>query len=319
MQQTETLTNQTTKSEGTEDSGKPQRHKISKSLRNEYIMGWVFVTPLVLGFLLFTIVPFVLALSYSFTEYDLFHAPAWIGFANFAELFTDKYFMRSILNAFIYTLGVPIGAAVALVIAALLSYISRGSLILRMILYLPTICGAVAITFIWQWMYAPTYGILYQLMEGLGMEPIAFLSSEHIMLSMMVMGFWSGLGISVLLFYSSLKNVPRTLYEAAELDGANAVRKFWHITVPGVSPVMFYILITGIVGSFQAFTNFQVMTGDVIGESNVMPVWWIYKFMGSYGYRYGYASALGLVLGFLLIIISAIQFIVSKYWVKYED
>ena len=104
----------------------------------------------------------------------------------------------------------------------------------------------------------------------------------------------------------------------SDLDGANAYHKFVYITVPGVSPVMFYILITGILGSFQSFTNFQVMTNDQINYSNVMPVWWIYKFTGTYGYRYGYASALGMVFGLLLIMISGIQFLVSKFWVKYD-
>lgn len=301
----------------TEERGRKPRRKINRMKRNEWFWGWVFIAPLTIGFLLFTVFPLVLAIVYSFMQYDLFHAPVWIGFANFAEAFRDSNFLRSLLNALIYTVGVPIGALIALVLASLLIYVSRGSVLLRMIFYLPTICGTVAITFIWQWMYAPNYGILQGLMEALGMKPISFLSSKHIMPSMIVMGIWSGTGTSILLFYSSLHNVSSTLYDAASLDGANFFQKFLHITVPGVSPVIFYILITGILGAMQAFTNFQVMS-DTLNDANVMPVWWIYKFTGDYGYRYGYASALGLILGFLLIIISAIQFFVSKYWVKYD-
>lgn len=296
----------------------PRRKKLSRNLKNEYFWGWVFVAPLTIGFILFTLVPVVMALSYSFTEYDLFHPPVFLGFDNFREIFHDTFFLRSLLNALVYTLGVPIGAILALVLSSLLKSVSVGSLFFRMIYYLPTICGTVAITFIWQWMYAPTYGILHLAMKNLGFEPISFLSSEYIMPSMMVMGIWSGMGISVLLFFSALHNIPSALYDAASLDGANSVQKFYYITLPGVSPVMFYILITGIIGSFQAFTNFQVISNDMVNYSNVMPVWWVYKFMGTYGYRYGYASALGLVLGLLLIVISAIQFLVSKYWVKYD-
>lgn len=302
-----------------EKEQKPEKRHISRARRNEYIWGWIFVAPLTVGFLLFVAFPLIVALYYSVTEYDLFHAPVFIGMRNFGEVFHDEFFLRSLLNALVYTIGVPIGAFIALILANLLSRIPRGSVVFRMIYYMPTICSAVAITFIWQWMYAPGYGILHDLMRSLGMRPISFLAEKHIMTSMMVMGVWSGMGVSILLFFSALHNVSSTLYDAASLDGANAVEKFIHITLPGVSPTFFYILITGILGAFQAFTNFQVMTGDQISMSNVMPVWWIYKFTGNYGYRYGYASALGLVLGVLLIIISAIQFIVSKYWVKYDN
>ncbi len=297
----------------------PVKRRMSQSKKNETFWGWVFISPLTLGFILFTAFPLVLAIFYSFTEYDLFHSPVWIGMGNFTKVFADEFFLRSLLNALLYCIGVPIGAFIALILSSMLVSISRGSLALRMIFYLPTICGAVAITFIWQWMYAPTYGILHNLFKTLGLEPISFLSKNHFMMSMMVMGVWSGMGVSVLLFYSSLHNVSRALYEAAELDGANAYHKFMYVTLPGISSVMFYILITGILGSFQAFTNFQVMANDQVTLTNVMPVWWIYKFTGKYGYEYGYASALGLIFGLLLIIISAIQFIVSKYWVKYDS
>lgn len=296
----------------------PKRRKIAATRRSEYFWGWVFIAPLTIGFFLFTAFPLVLSVIYSFSEYDLFHAPVFIGFSNFAEVFHDTFFLRSLLNALIYCIGVPIGATLALILSSMLINISKGSLALRMIFYLPTICGAVAVAFIWQWMYAPNYGLLWEFSKKIGIKPVHFLSSNYIMVSMMVMGIWSGLGISVLLFYSSLGNVSKSLYEAADLDGANAFHKFVYITVPGVSPVMFYILITGILGSFQSFTNFQVMTNDQINYSNIMPVWWIYKFTGTYGYRYGYASALGMVFGLLLIMISGIQFLVSKLWVKYD-
>ena len=295
-----------------------RKKPLSPGQKSEYLWGWIFIAPITIGFLLFIAMPLVLAVVYSFTEYDLFHAPVFIAMDNFKEVIHDEFFRKSLLNALIYALGVPVGALVALIISSLLKSISKTSLTLRMIFYLPTICGAVAIAFIWQWMYAPTYGILHLMMKRIGMKPIKFLASDNIMGSMMVMGIWSGMGVSVLLFYSSLHNISSQLYEAAELDGANSFHKFIYITLPGISPVMFYILITGILGSFQAFTNFQVMTNDQVNLSNVMPVWWIYKFTGTYGYRYGYASALGLVLGILLIIVSGIQFIVSKYWVKYD-
>lgn len=294
------------------------KKRMSASKKSETFWGWVLIAPLTIGFLLFTLFPLTLSIFYSFTEYDLFHAPELIGFENFKRVFQDEFFLRSLLNALIYCIGVPVGAFVALILSSMLVNVTRGSLLFRMIFYLPTICGAVAITFIWQWMYAPTYGILHELMKSLGLKTITFLSKDHFMGSMMVMGVWSGMGVSVLLFYSSLHNISKSLYEAADLDGANGINKFFYITLPSISSVMFYILITGILGSFQAFTNFQVMAGNQISLDRIMPVWWIYKFTGAYGYEYGYASALGFVFGVMLIIVSAIQFIVSKYWVKYD-
>ena len=297
---------------------------MNRRKRNEYIWGWVFITPLTVGFLLFTAFPLVLSIFYSFTSYDLFHAPEWIWFDNFIEIFTSPtdWFLESLVNALIYTIGVPLGAFFSLIISSMLVNIRRGSLVYRMIFYIPTICGSVAITFIWQWMYASEYGILWDFLEGLGIQlgdEFGFLNRDNFMISMMVMGIWSGLGVSMLLFYSSLQNVPRDLYDAASLDGAGPVSKFRYITLPGISSVLFYVLITGIVGTFQAFTQFQVMTGDVISDYSVVPVWWIYRYItGEWGYRYGYASAMGLLLGLILIIVSAVQFILSKYWVKYD-
>ena len=302
----------------------PKRTKMNRRKRNEYIWGWVFITPLTVGFLLFTAFPLVLSIFYSFTSYDLFHAPEWIWFDNFIEIFTSPtdWFLESLVNALIYTIGVPLGAFFSLIISSMLVNIRRGSLVYRMIFYIPTICGSVAITFIWQWMYASEYGILWDFLEGLGIQlgdEFGFLNRDNFMISMMVMGIWSGLGVSMLLFYSSLQNVPRDLYDAASLDGAGPVSKFRYITLPGISSVLFYVLITGIVGTFQAFTEFQVMTGDVISDYSVVPVWWIYRYItGEWGYRYGYASAMGLLLGLILIIVSAVQFILSKYWVKYD-
>ena len=309
--------------EGAGTAPSHKKSKMNRRRRNEYLWGYIFIAPLCIGFLLFTAFPLVLSLYYSFTEYDLFSPPKLIGFANFIEIFSSNtdWFLRSLLNALIFTIGVPLGALLSLVVAAMLVNISRGSTALRMIFYIPTICGSVALTFIWQWMFASHYGILWEFLENLGFhltDDFGFLDEEHFMASMIFMGLWAGLGGGLLLFYSSLQNISRDLYDAASLDGAGPLAKFRAITLPGISPVLFYILLTGVVGSFQAFTQFQVMTGDIIAEHTVMPVWWIYRYItGEWGYRYGFASAMGLLLGLILIVVSAIQFIASKYWVKY--
>ncbi len=296
-----------------------ENKKMSMFRKQEIVSGWLFVAPLLTGFLLFTAFPFIYAIYISFCSYDLFSPPVFEGVKNFAEIFRDEMFGYALRNVLVYSVGVPIGAGIALVLSSFIKSIHTGSLFFRMVFYIPCLCGTVAITFIWQWMYAPYYGILYKALQTLGIKPFEFLDSAHFMGSMMFMGIWSGLGVSILLFYSTLHGIPSSLYEAASIDGASAVSKFVHITLPGISPVSFYIVITGLVGSMQAFTQFQVMRGDAVSYASITPVWWIYRFTGKYGYRYGYASALGVVLGVMILAISAVQFLVSKYWVKYEE
>lgn len=292
-----------------------------KFRRNEILWAWGFLAPMLIGFLLFFAFPFFYALLISFSEYNLFDPPKLTGFINFVNVFKDGFFLRSLLNALINALGVPIGIVIALVLSNLLVSVGRGSLFFRTIFFLPTICGAVAITFIWQWMYAPSYGLLVNFLRMFGADTakINFLSSKNFMTSMIFMGVWSGLGVSILLFFASLKNSPQNLYEAAEIDGAGPFTKFFRITMPLISPVTFYILITGLSGSFQEFTRFQVMRGGSYNEWSIMPVWWIYNFTGKFGYEYGYASALGLILGLIIVVIAAINFVASKKWVNYDS
>lgn len=292
--------------------------RITKDKRNMIICGWLFISPLLIGLLLFVAFPLIYAVILSFCEYDLFTSPKWIAIDNFKEMVSDKYFMKSLLNALVYCLNIPIRIVLALLVANILAGKIKGSGVFRMIYYIPTICGAVAITFIWQWMMASEYGLFYKTLNAIGIKPIAFLDKRHFMGSMIAMSVWCSFGVSLLLLFATIKNVPKSLYEAAEIDGANPLKKLIHITVPAVSPILFYLLITGIIGSFQEFTLFNVMSGGNVTETNIMPVWWIYNFTGKYGYRYGYASALGVVLGAVLVLLSVLQFRLSKKWVFYS-
>ena len=295
-----------------------KENSASLFLRQERKSGWLFCLPMILGFLLFVLFPLVYAIVISFSEYDLVNWGTF-GTANYSRMFTDEYFTRGLINAVIYALGGPVGTFVALLISAMLVSINKMSLFYRMVFYLPTLCGAVAITFIWQWMYA-TDGILMQLLADLGIDTstFKFLDQYRFVPSMMFMGVWSGFGISVLMFYANLHNISKALYESASLDGANAYHKFIHITLPAISPTMFYIVITGIIGALQVFTQFQVMAA---GESpySMSPVWHIYRMsFGGGGGEFGYASAMGVVLGGIILVVTAIQFIISKLWVSYD-
>ncbi len=302
---------------------KPKR-KISRKTKKriEAAQGIAFAAPLVIGLSLFLAFPLLYAVYLSFTDYTFATADSYnfVGLENYITAFNDGWFTRSLVNALINCIGVPIGLFLALVFSCFLTKIKKGSTVFRSILYIPTVCGAVAITFIWSWMYQPMYGLIGRLCQALGLGTVSFLGEELFFPSMITMGVWSGLGTSILLIYASLKNVPKALYEAAEIDGANAVQQFIHVTLPAISPITFYILLTGISGSFQDFTRFQVMRGDAMTEWSVMPVWYIYKYTtSSWNYAAGYACALGIVLGLIILAISAVQFVLSRFWVHYDE
>lgn len=286
------------------------------------VSGALFVAPLCIGLGLFLAFPLIYALVISFTDYQM-NAPElmkFVWFDNYIRAFQDEWFLSGLRNALINAIGVPIGMFCALLLSTFILRVKKGGALFKVLLYVPTVCSAVAITFIWQWMFQGEYGLLNRMLVAIGLPKVSFLNRHNFWGSMIFMGVWSGLGTSILLFYAQLKNIPNQLYEAAMVDGANAFQSFFHITIPGVSPVSFYILLTGIAGSFQDFTRFQVMTGDSMQEWNVMPVWYIYKFTSvDYGYRLGYASAMGIILGIILIVISLIQFFVSRYWVHYDS
>lgn len=282
----------------------------------EYGWGYLFIAPLCLGLLLFLVYPFVSAIVYSFSEYDLFHTPVFVGFANYVRVFHDDVFWRGFLNIIYFSLGVPLTIFVSLVLAVLCSQDIKGGAFFRALYFVPIVCGSIAVTFIWKWMYAPYYGLIHTLFTNLGLIAPFWLSSKLFIPSMIVISMWSGLGINILLYTAGLKNIPKDVYEAAKIDGAGWWRTFGVITFPSISPITFYLLVTGLIGSMQEFTRFRVMSSGNFSTATTVPVWYIYSYTGEYGYEFGYASALGLIFGLVLLVITAANFVAQRWWVK---
>ncbi len=289
--------------------------------RRDNLAGWLFTAPLTVGLGLFLLFPLVFAVFVSFTdysmygEYDFFEFQfQMVGLENYIRAFQNKDFWQGMWNVTINAIGVPVGIILALVLTNWLIRYPKGSLFFRTLYYLPTVCGAVIITFIWQWIFTliPNW-----LRLDFGIQNVALLSEKNFLTSMIIMGVWSGFGVSVLLLYSTMKGVDKSLYEAASIDGANGYNQLIHITVPSISPVMFYILFTGVIGSFQEFARFQVMGNDSPAPYRISPVWEIYKQVNSGG-DLAYGCALGIILGLFIILLSVIQFAVSRLWVHYE-
>ena len=294
--------------------------KLTKAKRREWLWSVIFILPLTTGLILFMVYPLITGIAYSFTDYNLFDMK-FVGGVNYVQVFHDATFWKSFLNVIIFSINVPVNLVLALVISAILNSAIKGSKVYRAIYFLPIICGAVATTFIWKWIYASQYGLLDNILYSMGIQsppiwldvnqPFSFMSS------MIIMTLWACLGTNILIYSATLKNIPTTYYEAALIDGANAFTRFFKITVPLISPITFYLLLTNLIGSLQEFSKFKIMVGYT--DNTVLPVWYIYNFMGNFGYEYGYASALGVVYGLFLLGVAAINFILQKYWVSYDN
>ena len=288
--------------------------------RDEVIWGYVFIAPIVVGLLLFLAFPAVYAIIVSFSEHGTVgdHVK-FVGVQNYAKAFKDAYFWRSVGHSFYSALGVPVGIIVALALTTVILRSRQGN-VFKIVTFLPIVTGSVAITFMWRWMYNPLYGIINSTLSQLFdlKEPIDWLGNPALaMPSMIFMGIWSGLGINVILLYAALKNVNQSYYEAAEIDGANVWQQFRYITVPAVTPVMFYMLVTGLIGALQDFSRFQIMAQVGASEAISMPVVTIYNYaIGAL--ETGYASTLGILLSGIILLITLLNFFLSKYWVKYD-
>lgn len=288
--------------------------------REEVFWGYAMIAPLSLGLLLFLAFPVIYAFIVSFTEYGTFgdHV-SFIGFSNYIAAFRDIAFWRSIGHAFYSAVSIPIGIMAAVGLTAVIIRTKLGGMY-KMILFLPIVTGSVAVSFMWRWMYNPLYGIINSIISQLFFleEPIDWLGNPHLaMPSMILMGVWSGIGINVIMFFAAMRGVEQSYYEAAEIDGANVWRQFINITLPSITPVLFYVLVTGIIGALQDFARFQVMTQSGASDAISMPVVSIYYYAVN-ALETGYASTLGILLSAIILVITLIQFVVSKFWVKYD-
>ena len=295
--------------------------KRSKIKKEEILWGYIFVSPLTIGLLMFLAAPLFYSLYISLTKYDLFNAPVFVGFDNFNKIFSayGREFWISIRNAFMYSIGLIFSMALAVIVANFLCSKIKVKGLFKAIYFIPTICSAVATTIMWKRMYDYQYGTLNQIISIFGFEHVNWLDEEHVVFAIIFMGVLFGFGSGMLLYISAIKSIPSSYYEAAEIDGANSFQKFFFITIPSISPITFYILVTGLIGSIQGFTTYQIMTNGNT-RNTIMPVLLIYKYLGGdYGSFYGYASALAIVLGVIIAILTAINFLLSKKWVHYES
>jgi multiple sugar transport system permease protein len=288
----------------------------------ESLAAYVFLLPWLIGFFVLTLGPLLASLYFSFTDFDLLTPPQWIGLDNFVEMFTqDRRFKAALFVTFRYVVfSVPLSLAFALLVAMLLNREIRGIGIYRAIYYLPSLLGgSVAIAILWRQIFGKE-GVVNQVLALFGVVGPSWISTPQFALNtLIVLHVWQ-FGASMLIFLAGLKQIPQDLYDAAAVDGAGPMSKFFRITVPMLTPVIFFNLIMGIIGAFKAFTSAYVVSGGNGGplDSTLFYTLYLYK-KGFTDFEMGYASAMAWVLLLIIAACTALVFRSSRLWVHYED
>ena len=298
----------------------PRGTKSSRRRRVATRNGLLFVSPWIVGFLAFFAYPFGATLYYSFTNYNGVSAARLIGFANYAALFHDPLIRTSLFNTFYYTaIELPLSTAIALGLALLLNMNVRGRAIYRTIFYIPSVVPIVASSMIFVWMFNPASGVVNDLLYSLHIPgPNWFFSIAWSKPSFILLGLW-GLGQPMVIFLAALQGVPGDLHEAASLDGANAWRRFWRVTLPMISPVVLFNVIQQLVLCISYFTQAQVIENNNIGGPG-NSTWFYVQYLYEQAFNFlkmGYASAMGFLLFVLTVLITIVLFTTSSRWVFY--
>jgi multiple sugar transport system permease protein len=301
---------------------KPRHSVASGSLRRrEATLFYSIVGVWFFGFLLWTAGPMLVSLYLSLTAFDGVRTPVFIGLANYLEVFTEPLFWQSVRVTAAYTfLSVPLGISFSLSVALLLNQKIPGLPIWRTIYYLPAVVSGVAVALLWQWIYQPDFGLinatLYNLFKIKG--PLWLFDTRWVLPSLIMMSIW-GAGSSMLLYLGALQGIPTHLYEAAELDGAGRVARLLNVTLPMITPVIFFNLILGIIGSFQTFTSAFIMTNK--GGPNYASYFFVlYIYQTAFEFfRLGKASALAWILFLIISLFTMLAFRSSALWVYYES
>jgi len=297
---------------------KPTAKRRGGRERKNIVTGLLFISPWLLGFLIFTLYPVLASFYLSFTEYRVLAPPHWVGLANYQELIADTdFFWPSLANTAFLLLEVPISLALGVGLAMLLNRKLKGMAIYRTIIYLPSIVPAVASSMLWLWVLNPENGLMNAGLRALHLPGPPWLSSPlWSKPAMILMDLW-GVGGGMVIYLAALQGVPAQLYEAAALDGANAWHRLRYITLPSISPVIFFNLIMGVIGTFQYFTQTFVMTKG--GPDNSTLFYALYLYQNAFEYfRMGTACAMAWILFFITLIPTVIVFKSSARWVYYE-
>ncbi|MFA9379741.1 MAG: carbohydrate ABC transporter permease [Acetanaerobacterium sp.] len=287
----------------------------------DYIWAYIMIAPTIIGLCILNIWPILQTFYLSFFKQIGFAPAHWVGLSNYIGMFTNQDIFRSILNTFVYTIiTVPVGIFLSLIIALLLNSNIKGKSIYRTIYFLPVVSVSAAVAMVWRWLLNADYGIINYLLSLVGIKGPNWIADPKIaIITIIIVGIWSGLGYNMIIFLAGLQEISQTYYEAADIDGANAFRKFINITIPLVSPTMFFVVITTMISSLQVFDYIYM----IVDKGNpALPyvqslLYIFYKYSFSMGDK-GYGSAVAMLLLVIILIITLIQLKLQKKWVHYD-
>lgn len=296
--------------------------KTTKRARAEFLWGWGFILPTMTGLIVLNIIPIFQTIYQSFFKTGAFgRGNIFIGLENYKRLFADTSVWQALINTLKYAIvEVPVSIFIALVIAVLLNQNIKGRSIYRAIYFLPMVVAPAAIAMVWKWLFNSEFGLLNHILNSVGGKRVYWLSNPDIAIySIAIVGIWTVIGYNMVLFLAGLQEIPRDYYEAAQIDGANGVQQFFKITVPLISPTMFFVVVTRVIASLQVFDSIFMM----INRSNpalpktqsLVYLFYRYAFVEN---NKGYGSAIVVLLLVIIMIITVIQMFAQKKWVHYN-
>lgn len=272
------------------------------------IIGYIFVTPAILFFIVFTILPLLLSVFLGFYKSNIFFDNMeWMGLENFKRVFSDDVFLKSLLNICLYVLmAVPLNIVISLCLAMLLNGEKKGVKVFRVLFYMPSVTSAVAASLVWGFLMQPNYGLFNQILTGFGLRPFTWLSnSSTALFSVTIITVWMGLGGNMIILLAALQNLPTDIFEAAQLDGAGKAKIFFKITLAYLAPTLFFITTMTLIGAFQLYDQVKVLTGGGPANSTMTPVFNIWQnAFGNTANQAGYAAAQSFVLFAIIFVVS---------------
>ncbi|AIQ28816.1 sugar ABC transporter permease [Paenibacillus sp. FSL R10-2771] len=287
----------------------------------EIWMGYLFTGPMLLGVIVFTLIPMIFSFILSFTKWSFvtgFDKIRWNGLDNFRQLFQDEVFLKSLGNNFIMLLAVPVGMAIALILGVIITNHVYAPGAFKVIYFMPQISSVVAVAVVWQVLFHPSYGPVNGFLSALGVDnpPKWLADPSYALPSVMLLMIWIDLGVSLIIYIAGIKNIPADLYEAATIDGASKFAQFRSITFPLLTPTTFFLLVTGIIGNFKSFALVKVLTEGGPANSTSVVVYDMYQ-TAFVDLQTGYASSMVMVLFVIVLAITGLQWLGQRYWVNY--
>jgi multiple sugar transport system permease protein len=295
-----------------------QRSRLSTE-RRQAVAGYLFISPAMLIFFVFTLLPVAYALYLSFTNYDVFTRMDWIGTRNYTDVFEDELFWRALWNTATYTVwSIPLSMGIGLGLALLLNQKLKGLGVYRTVYYVPVVTSMVAVAMIWIQLFDPLYGVVSNGLEAVGLKGIDWLGDPNLaMPSIIAVSVWKVIGWNMLIYLAGLQGVPDYLKEAASIDGANRWQTFWRIILPLLQPTTFFIFVTSLIGAFQVFDQVYVMTGGGPANATTTLVHQIYN-AAFKALAMGYAAAMSFVLFGIILVVSLFSMRAVRGEVSYQ-